>query len=697
MAIQHAARETLIWIALFLTSSLTAVSASAEGRIEGRVEGGGGPIAKANVSLWVARSAAPGKLAETQTADDGRFELTTTGKKDDAGVLYLIAEGGLPKAGTGTEPNPAIRFMATLGTEPPEQVTINELTTVASAWTGAQFLNGSALSGNPLGLRIAAGNVTNLVELKTGGLGPVIMDPLNAPQTTTLAKMNTLGLVLSGCVTAIPGACDKLFDATTPPGGTTPANTLQAAQNIARHPWHNAKEIFGLLDAFYPVPEGKRYRDVALIPYLFYAPSSWTLSLVYGGGGYYAVGGAAIDVEGNFWTNNNWMPGSQTTIYRQFGGGSGKFAPNGKPLSPMITGFRGGGLDSPGWGIAFSTDDKVWLTNLIGRTISVLDRKTGEPLSPETGYNFDGKLGQMQGILVAPNGDIWTVDNGNSQIVHIPGGDPSEGRILGQTVDGKPVDGTLQVKGPFGIAIDQQDRNWITNSGSNTVTRFPASDPGNAEEIEVGYSPHAIAIDSRGNAWVGNLIGHPGTREKLDLVKQALEAKLEAREGTMSADAIAANMWANLWRIVSEYPGGDLSMISPDGTVHGPFNAGGAITGPWGVAIDGNDNVWVASSTSQSVTQLCGVQTETCPRRLKTGDPITPSEGYIGGLQTIAPIAIDPAGNTWVGNGFHDTETGFSKDPREAHSTQFGAHTIVVFFGVAKPVRTPLIGPVEAQ
>jgi len=692
----NATRQTLNFAALVLTFTFLANPASAGGTIGGRVEGGGGPIAEADVSLWVTTSSSPRKLAATRTADDGSFELTAAVETQD-GVLYLIAEGGAAKARAGTKPNPATALMATLGTEPPERVTINELTTVASVWTAAQFLNGSALSGNPIGLRIAAGNVPNLVDLETGSLGPVVMNPLNGPQTTTLAKLNTLGLLLSGCVAAIPDACGKLFDAATPPGGMVPTDTLSAAQNIARYPWHNADTLFGLLDEFYPVPEGKRYRDVALIPYLFYAPSSWTLSLVYAGGGFYAVGGAAIDVEGNFWTNNNWMPGSQTTIYRQFGGGSGKFAPDGTPLSPMITGFSGGGLDSPGWGIAFSADDKVWLTNLIGSTISVLDRKTGKPLSPETGYNFDGKLGQMQGILVAPNGDIWTVDNGNSQIVHIPGGDPSKGRILGRTVDGKPVDGTLQVKGPFGIAIDQQDRIWITNSSSNTVTRFPASDPGNAEEIEVGFSPHAIAIDSRGNAWVGNLIGHPGAKEKVDLVKQALEAKLEARRGTMSADDIAANMWANLWNIVSEYPGGDISMISPDGTVHGPFNAGGAITGPWGVAIDGNDNVWVASSTSQSVTQLCGVRTETCPAGLKTGDPITPSEGYIGGLQTIAPIALDPAGNVWVGNGFYDTETGFSKDPQEARSTQFGAHTIVVFFGVAKPVRTPLIGPVRAQ
>jgi sugar lactone lactonase YvrE len=694
---KYATRRTPICTALLFTTTFMAVSASAGDRIEGRVEGSGGPIAKADVTLWVTTSIAPRKLAETQTADDGGFELTTAGEKDNSGVFYLISEGGVAKVGAGTKPNPAITLMATLGTEPPERVTINELTTVASAWTGAQFLNGSALSGNALGLRIAAGNVPNLVDLETGGLGSVIVDPLNAPQTTTLAKLNTLGLLLSACVTAIPDACDKLFAAATPPGGEAPTDTLSAAQNIARHPWHNADELFGLLDEFYPVPKDKRYRDVALIPYLYYAPSAWTLSLVYSGGGFYGVGGAAIDSEGNFWSNNNWLVGSQTTIYRQFGGGVGKIAPNGQPLSPMITGYRAGGIDSPGWGIAFSADDKVWVTNLIGRTISVLDRKTGKPLSPEGGYNFDRKLGQMQGILVAPNGDVWTVDNENNQIVHLPGGDVSQGRILGRTVDGKPVDGTLQVKGPFGIAIDQQDRIWITNSGSNTVTRFPASDPGNAEEIEVGFSPHAVAIDSQGNAWVGNLIGHPGTMEKLALVKQKLEGKAEAWEGSMSADERAANMWVNLWDIINEYPGGDVSMITPDGTVHGPFNAGGAITGPWGIAIDGNDNVWVASSTSHSVTQLCGVRTETCPPGLKTGDPITPSEGYIGGLKIIAPIALDPAGNVWVGNGFNDTKAGFSEIPPEAQSTQFPAHTMVVFFGVAKPVRTPLIGPAEAQ
>lgn len=36
---------------------------------------------------------------------------------------------------------------------------------------GAQFLKGGALSGHALGLKIAAGNVPNLVDVTTGGLG----------------------------------------------------------------------------------------------------------------------------------------------------------------------------------------------------------------------------------------------------------------------------------------------------------------------------------------------------------------------------------------------------------------------------------------------------------------------------------------------------------------------------------------------
>jgi len=185
--------------------------------------------------------------------------------------------------------------------------------------------------------------------------------------------------------------------------------------------------------------------------------------------------------------------------------------------------------------------------------------------------------------------------------------------------------------------------------------------------------------------------------EKLAFVEEKLEAKVEALRGSMSDDERVARAWIQLWHTINEYPGGDVSMIRPDGTVLGPFDAGGSITGPWDVSIDGNDNVWVSSSTSHSITQLCGVRTQTCPPGLATGDPISPPGGYVGGLQTITAVALDPAGNAWVANSWNETEEGFKEVPDEALSTRLVASTTAVFFGLAKPVRTPLIGPAEAQ
>jgi hypothetical protein len=94
---------------------------------------------------------------------------------------------------------------------------------------------------------------------------------------------------------------------------------------------------------------------------------------------------------------------------------------------------------------------------------------------------------------------------------------------------------------------------------------------------------------------------------------------------------------------------------------------------------------------------LCGVRTETCPPGLKTGDPISPSGGYIGGLQIITDVDIDPAGNVWAANNWDRPDEGFKEVPDEALSTRWGGNGAVVFFGLAKPVSTPLIGPVKAQ
>jgi DNA-binding beta-propeller fold protein YncE len=667
------------------------------GIVTGRVLGGDAPVDRSTVTLWAATLGSPVQLGRAVTAADGRFTIDAAAASAQEASLYLVAEGGRSSADKTGGDNDRVRLMTVVGSEPPPSVVINELTTIASVWTHAQFIDGAAIQGHALGLRIAAGNVPNFVDLTTGGLGPVIQDPLNSSQTTTLATFNTLGDLLAGCVARVRAdACEMVFAAATPRGGTAPTDTLAAVQNIARHPSQQAQKLFALLDEFYPVPAEERWREVPFVPYLNFAPSAWTLSLVYAGGGMNSLGGIAIDGEGNMWSANNFMPGAQSTIWGQFGGGVSKIAPNGKPLSPMTVGFRGGGIDSPGFGIAVGADDRVWANSLRAQTISVFDRETGEPLSPETGYDLGGELGSMQGIITTPGGDVWALDNENSQIVHLPKGDAAKGRILGRTVDGKPVDGTLQFKEPFHLAVDQQDRIWVTNT-DDTVTRFPASDPGKAERIKVGLVPRGVAIDSLGNAWVANALGHPRIKEKLALAESMIRSKLDGSQGSKTdAEDRKAQMWIDLYEMAAKYPGGDVSMVDPDGTVVGTFDGGGSINAPWGLAIDGNDNVWVADAFGRSITHLCGARLEDCPPGAKTGDPISPPGGYLGGVQITTDVAIDPAGNVWVANNWDRPDEGFKKEPDSAYSTRFGGNGTVVFYGLAKPVKTPLIGPPQA-
>src|SRR5277367_3900468 len=243
------------YIAALIVFAISVAGQAYADSIEGQVLGAGAPIAKSTVTLWSASADAPKQLAQTQTGDDGRFTLNAEGSPDS--ILYMVAKGGVPAGNKGGGDNPAIALISVLGNKAPAKITINEMTTVASVWTNAQFIEGTAIKGNALGLRIAAGNVPNFVDLETGGWGSAIQDPLNGPQTPTMANFATLADVLAGCVTRVTAdACDKLFAAATPPSGSAPTNTLTAAQSIARYPWYHPKRLYALLDSFYPIPQG---------------------------------------------------------------------------------------------------------------------------------------------------------------------------------------------------------------------------------------------------------------------------------------------------------------------------------------------------------------------------------------------------------------------------------------------------------
>jgi hypothetical protein len=660
----------LVILALVAAITVAGAPASAQQQLEGQVLLAGEPIAGAAVTLWTAGADAPAQLAQAQTGADGRFALSAPAGNN--ATVYLVAKGGTPRAVANQVPNNAITLMVLLGNPLPRTVTVNELTTVASAFAAAQFIKGESLSGNPLGLRIAAGNVPNMVDPATGQWGKVLLDPLNSTQTTTLANLDTLGsLVTAFATVATDDWRARFLKAATLPDGTTPKNTVDAMASIARQPWAQPKELFALFDEAYPQPKDGARRKAPFVPYLAYAPDDFALSLCFAGGGVYSAGRLMFDAEGNLWSGQNWMAGSQSGVNQSIGGGVVKLSPNGTALSPPITGFTGMGIDGVGWGTAV-TKDKVWLTSFNGK-ILVLDFN-GRPIGTESDFPFKEKFLGLMGVGVAANGDVWIADGSDNQLLHFPGGRVKDGRIA-------KVDG---LKSPFDIVIDAQNRVWVSNSQSDKVVRFPADDPSKAESFRAGIGVRALALDSKGNVWVASNMS-------LDFPPPVIPDGASI----MEQFKIAAGHMLKVLETNPHMVTGVVNMIRPDGSQPAPtgFTGDKAVSVPWGLNVDGNDDVWIGNFWGRGVVLMAGDNTKGHPAGTKTGDAIHVFKG--GSIQMLTDVSIDPAGNVWAANNWNDLNGAASPDPARPTSTWGGGSGITVIYGVAAPVQPPRMGMVR--
>ncbi len=602
--------------------------------LKGTVKLLGQAASNLSVTLYEAQETHSRAVGKAVTDSQGEFFIL---RNEDSrqSPLYLIARG--------TENSP-VALMAVVNLDKTtsshtRHITINELTTVAAVWTTAQFLDGDLLTGNAVGLHNAIGNANNLIDATTGDVAPLVMDGVNI-QTTTLSILYSLGNLLGAC--AGGNDCDGLFQAATPPAGSPPTNTLQAALNIARNPWRNIEMLFSLL----PDQESAYFK-----PILRYAPTAWTLSLIYTGGGLDAPGGVSIDAKGFIWTNNNFLVGSQSFLQQRGFSGLGvtKLAPNGKPLSPPF-GFQGAGINGAGFGIAIDQRGHIWVGNFAGNSISELDANA-RPAN-DAGYTANGGTNKVQGTVVDQRGNVWAANLGGNSVSFFPAGRPKDGVTFDSAT--YPKCGFNQ---PFGIAIDHNGHPWIANMGGSTIARIVLDHPELCPEgaVDVGNAPQMIAIDSIGNLWITHL------------------AK------------------------------GYVTLYQPATGGKADYDAGGSLVGGWGIAVDGKDNVWIADFWGTRVVQLCGAP-EDCPSpQHQVGDPISSSTGYggAGGLQHMTSIAIDQAGNVLVTNNNNSQslcDTAIPLDgptsvKQEKQTMGCGGNGVLTFYGLAAPVGAPLIGP----
>ena len=573
----------------------------------GKILGGQQPVQGASVQLYAAGSAGYGKEAKALTPavytdENGDFAITASYKCPSGGTeTYLVATGGNP--GTGSD-NPAIALMAALGPcdalSSMPSIVINEVTTVASVWALAPFIGREAQVGtsaaNAQGLLNAFANVNNLVDLSTGA-APGAAPPTGA--SIPVAKINSLANILAACVNSSGSrACNALFSAARPPGGPEPANTLDAALNIARNPSMHVAALWAIAAPLSPFQ-----------PELSSAPPDWMVAVSYVGGGLHTPGSIAVDATGNVWVANYF---SSVT----------ELSNSGRPLSPA-DGFTGGGLNES-YGISVDTNGSVWVTNEVSPfgtnqghgNLTVLN-SSGQVISPPAGY-FGGGVYFPASIAADTDGSVWTANFGDSTASRLS--------AKGSSISGSGGFGVGRLDGPVAVAIDGSHDAWFANysADSGSATRISA----NGSQVTTfdccGEAPAGIATDSigvtgkvsKGHIWTANFFSN--TISELELKKDGTVetvSKGYSGGGLNHPNGISVDGAGNVWvgnfdgNTITELQGANSGRPGEAISSRRGFGVDAALLDPYGIAIDSSGNVWVSNQGSSTITQFVGAAT----------------------------------------------------------------------------------------
>ncbi len=551
------------------------------------------PVVGAQLQLYAAGTTGNGStpkalLSSLGTTDaNGRFYVAGgfTCPLSNS-VLYVVAKGG--KAGSGGTTNGAIALASILGTcnsvVNGSSFTVNEATTVATAWAMSQFMAGEYLGAtatNGAGIAAAAATVANLVNVTTGTMpGPGFPTTGTAP----VAKMGSLANLLNGCTTsgsATSTACSQLFTLTGVATSST-VDTLGAAVQLAKTPGTNVAAIYtqsAMVGAYAPV--------------LSAAPADWTLAATFGGGGMKEPTALSIDSTGKIWVVNysDSLGNGVTTLLSNTG-------------TPMYPAGIGNQNLYASYGGAVDVNDVMWVDSeqsyyAVNGGLGAVTQQSNAGSSP--GMFSSGGMNFPLATAFDTSGNAWVVDYGNSHVTLLSG-------------SGSPLSGTTgytatNLEFPVAVATNALCNGYLANQATNTVTKVIAN--GSAfTDYTVDEGPSGLAVDASSNLWTANYYGNSVgfvSADGLTVVKGYTGGGLNHPQG------IAVDGAGNVW--VANYRGPALTELAgagaaKPGAVLSPSAGWGTDAGlleAYALAIDGSGNLWVTNLGANTVTEFVGL------------------------------------------------------------------------------------------
>ena len=452
---------------------MSTVGVASGAALNGVVQTGGTgsptPLANVKVTLFEATSAQPSALGQATTNASGGFAIPYR-KGSSASIFYLVAD-----VGAGVE------FVAVLGPNLPAFATINELTTIASSYSMAQFFQTGVIAGNGFGLQIAAGMNDNIAAVATGNSSPVLLSSPNADETNSLRSTRSLANLLAACVVD-PDVTKSLFALTTSPGNPPPRTTSEALANLAREPGLHVDAIFALT-----------LLSDAYAPHLVAMPDAWTVAVKVNDTGsdakgleFGGPGNLAFDQRGYAWVTNNVVqgtPDSTDSVVVLKPNGQPADGRKGTPVSPLT----GGGLLGTGFGVTADPKGFAWFGNFGWGSCDTCDPSpggngsisrftpSGAAMSQPNGYQ-GGPL-RAQGLASDAAGNIWISSFGNDSVYVFIGGNPQRSVGFQQEVGSGPSMSLSPPTAPHGCRMVSANRRAASrNMRSSTACWSSNSD-----------------------------------------------------------------------------------------------------------------------------------------------------------------------------------------------------------------------------
>jgi hypothetical protein len=558
----------------------------------GSVKAGAVGIIGASVQIYAAGTAGNGSTplplgSPLITDGNGNFSVPAFTCPYSNSVIYAVATGG--KAGASGAVNPGTVLMSVLGVcnglTSNGNYTLNEATTVASAYAMAQFLapgaNLGATSTNASGIGLAAATVANLANITTGaGQGTYFPSTGTAPT----ARINSLANLLNACIVssgAGSSACTVLYSDTTV-ASITPSNTLDAALNIAKNPGTAVAQLYSL-----------SFGSSAYSPALGTQPSDWTMFVTYTGGGMNDPSALAIDSLGNVWVANYFNTVSYLT-------NTGSAIQSTGITGSQLEESYGGAVDNTN---AFWSVDEESSSGVNGNRGTVDTFSTsGSLLSTLSTGGLNFPLANAFDTSVK----MWVVDYGDSSVsVYTTAESPTSAVSLTNA----PYISS-QLVFPVAVALDPQCNAFVANQSSNTITKV-IGDGSSFTSFAVGAGPSGVAVDGSGNAWSANYYGN--SVGLLSATGQVLSGSGITGGGLEHPQGIAIDGSGTAW--VANYRGPSISELAAaatasPGAVLSPSSGWGAdakLLEAFAIAADASGNLWVSNFGSNTLTEFVGM------------------------------------------------------------------------------------------